>query len=431
ATVFAREMWDLASGGQVILDDQSADPQCATPFLRHYFYDCDGKIKEGYDTETDGLTAYEAVQPMEAKGAAPSVELLEWPSKGFEQHSNHDFSMLVENPKSLAIGQVAVHSQTPHSTSICNQELVSINVRGTPRAKWYNQPNNNGKFTLTPDETVRQMSVFRLEFHDLDGFESVSGLSPWPDAIVDSSGGDPFVVEDDAAADGRATNDLTLPNNFFAYEEKGAIRANGPDKLIYAYYYNIPTEISYWYHNRGGGNACHSVGFTGYSLEPGPCCNGCEDDVDVGCETFVLKDQQEDGSESFFLRKICKERDGTVIVEDTQLDGTTPYTPEGNVLPPASGGDCSATVISKEMLDLSALSSPSFGSGEQEMVHCATNFLRHYVYDCDGKVKDVYDTGTDGVTPYQGGSEAVGAGGAVPSMTVIPWLPGAHTAAPE
>jgi len=58
---------------------------------------------------------------------------------------------------------------------------------------------------------------------------------------------------------------------------------------------------------------------------------------DVGCEAFILMDRREDGTEHYFVRKICKGLDGVRITYDLELDGQTPYTPLGEVLPVQTG----------------------------------------------------------------------------------------------
>src|SRR5690606_20808435 len=426
ATVISKEMLDLSALSSPSFGSGEQEMvHCATNFLRHYVYDCDGKVKDVYDTGTDGVTPYQGgSEAVGAGGAVPSMTVIPWlpgahTAAPEDNGQNKLFHLPVANSKGGETGAVFLFeteqpSNLPESPD-CNSDGDYVLV-STPRSvgqdsdgggqsdggvaiDWKSDPQNQSKFTFTPATGADQLSMIRIEFHDLDSFESIWGLTPWPAKIVDEAGNtDTFEVD----------------------EESGSIRSSAPKINLFAYYNSVPEKIEYWYHNLSSTDpGCRAARITGYSVEPGPCCSGCEEDVDVGCETFVLKDQQEDGSESFFLRKICKERDGTVILEDTELDGTTPYTPEGNVLPPASGGDCSATVFAREMWDLAPTGQVILDDQTTEK-QCATTFLRHYVYDCDGKIKEVYDTETDGLTAYEA-VQPIEARGAKPSVRYAIW----------
>src|SRR5690606_1609444 len=119
------------------------------------------------------------------------------------------------------------------------------------------------------------------------------------------------------------------------------LRSKIENNIVYAYYYTVPDEISYRYHSYNNYRVCQIPLFTGFTVKEGPCCQGCVENEDVGCETFILKDEHADGSHHFFLRKICKDGAGAVTITDVELDGQTEYVAEGEVLPP-NGGDCSA-----------------------------------------------------------------------------------------
>src|SRR5690606_10919252 len=233
-----------------------------------------------------------------------------------------------------------------------------------------------------------------------------------------ASNSEPRVIDNEADAILYANSATEIPETFLVYPELGAIRARENNIVIHAYYNVIPEEISYRYHNFRNGKSCHIPEFTGYALQEGPCCNGCEDDIDVGCETFILMDQRQDGTEQFFLRKICKDVDGNVTVEDLMLDGETEYVVDGTPLSPEVFRDnCSATVFTREMWDLAP---GDLASNIVTQKQCATTFLRHYVYDCDGKIKEVYDTTSDGLAPYEP-VRPIEAQGALPSVVRLPW----------
>lgn len=90
-----------------------------------------------------------------------------------------------------------------------------------------------------------------------------------------------------------------------------------------------------------------------------------------------------------FLRHLVHDCDGQVTAStDTELDGTTPYTPAGTV------GDCEDCPCPPQTKVVPLC---DYGSGPTQV----TPFLRHIVYDCaTGAVLEQTDTLTDGVTPY-------------------------------
>jgi hypothetical protein len=277
ATVFIKDFFDLAPEGQVILDETDNEKFCATPFLRHFVYDCDGKVKEVYDTGFDG-EPYTPVSVSEAlSGSIPSVKNVIWPSIRHELHpddggENKRFLLPVTHPKTGATGYVDFQSATasnPTASGGCNYagENVSVNAP-ISGGNWRSKPSENSRFTFRPDNVVKQMSMLRLEFRDLDVFEGVWGLTPWPDAIVDRNGSKETIETDDA------------PNI-------RAIHSLIPDNVVYAYYFKIPDEITHLYRNAGGGTACHAARFTGYTIEPGPCCSGCVEEEEEVEEVVV------------------------------------------------------------------------------------------------------------------------------------------------
>src|SRR5690606_35915263 len=307
----------------------------------------------------------------------------------------------VRNPETEQVGRLEFETEISNDpfceTHHPDAQLVVTLHESTGR--WFTEPNNQSRMTFKPDAVTKQMAMLRLDFADLDMFEAVWGLTPWPDKIVDASNNEPRMVDNEADALLYVDSATEIPETFLVYPELGAIRARENNLVVHAYYNTIPEEISYRYHNFRNGKSCHIPEFTGYALQEGPCCNGCEDDIDVGCETFILMDQRQDGTEQFFLRKICKDVDGNVTVEDLMLDGETEYVVDGTPLSPEAFRDnCSATVFTREMWDLTP---GDLASNIVTQKQCATTFLRHYVYDCDGKIKEVYDTTSDGLTPYE------------------------------
>jgi len=240
-------------------------------------YDCDGKVKEVYDTGFDG-EPYTPVSVSEAlSGSIPSVKNVIWPSIRHELHpddggENKRFLLPVTHPKTGATGYVDFQSATasnPTASGGCNYagENVSVNAP-ISGGNWRSKPSENSRFTFRPDNVVKQMSMLRLEFRDLDVFEGVWGLTPWPDAIVDRNGSKETIETDDA------------PNI-------QAIHSLIPDNVVYAYYFKIPDEITHLYRNAGGGTACHAARFTGYTIEPGPCCSGCVEEEEEVEEVVV------------------------------------------------------------------------------------------------------------------------------------------------
>lgn len=272
ATVVARDMWDLSPKGRQSVNDK----HCATPFLRHMVYDCKGNVDRVYDTERDGVTSYAAAQAIYCTGGGgglPSLVELEWPhivpvEADDDNGAYQRFKMGVKNPQTNEVGYIYLDTVSPSPPYDPNRIGCGRSINGrvavdTPgsTANWRARPSNDSRFTFTTDSIVRNMSSLRLDFNDLDTFEGVWGLDPWPDYIVDSTGReDTFEVD----------------------IEKGAIHPFENDRTVFAYYFTIPDVITHLYHNSGGGRACHSANFTGYTYVPGPCCDCCADDTEVG-----------------------------------------------------------------------------------------------------------------------------------------------------
>ncbi|MEU8831751.1 hypothetical protein [Streptomyces sp900116325] len=121
-----------------------------------------------------------------------------------------------------------------------------------------------------------------------------------------------------------------------------------------------------------------------------------------------------------FLRTVCRDCDGTVTtVTDTMLDGTTPYTPVGEVgvcMPATPDEPCPSTVQVLRLCDLNPDVDP-----DPDGNRCATPFLRHLIYDCTGAVTSTQDTAMDGVTAYTPVQVVDCGTGGVPALFELDW----------
>ncbi|MEZ7005833.1 hypothetical protein [Streptomyces sp. AD55] len=129
------------------------------------------------------------------------------------------------------------------------------------------------------------------------------------------------------------------------------------------------------------------------TLTEGPPPDGagpCPGDACASVSLLRLCDQTPDGDCVPFLRHLVHDCDGQVTASaDTALDGTTPYTPAGEI------GDCDDCPCPPRTRVVPLCD--YLGPGPQP----AVPFLRHVVYDCDtGTVLEQTDTLTDGTTPY-------------------------------
>jgi len=282
ATVNVIQLYDIAPKNGVILDQADAKKICGVPFLRHYTYDCEGKVDgTPNDTDMDG-NPYKAVKAVAAVGnGIPSVKHVVWPSEGFVLHEqdngeNKNFWLRVKHPRTGDVGSIKFFTNQKVGSGGCgNQDSKKLSVNapvsgGNLNNVWTKNPNNGSKFRFETDEVVRQMDMFRLEFLDLDTFEGIWGLTPWPDEIVDSEGSKDLLQTDKSV---------------------GAIRSSKDNVHVFAYYYEIPDVIEHFYHNTGGGTACHAPSFVGFTIEPGPCCTGCG-----GEEEEQQQEQEQSGS---------------------------------------------------------------------------------------------------------------------------------------
>lgn len=283
ATVTVRRMYDIARPAGSELNADAAEPLCAPIFLRHFVYDCEGKITQVYDTKEDGLTPYYPVNPREILNeTVPTISYLVWPSIRHRVHpedngQNKKFELPVQNPKTGEVGVVVLDSATaaaptaadiPHLPG-CNYsgEFLYITTPAKPAEDWRDEPHPDSRFTYTPDDVVKGMSVLRLEFEDIDTFEGVWGLTPWPDVIVDINGRTDTIEVDPAY---------------------GAIHSKIDNNSVYVYYSTIPEQITHLYrfHSGPNGTSCRAARFTGYTIEVGPCC-GCTEEADESCHELI------------------------------------------------------------------------------------------------------------------------------------------------
>lgn len=117
----------------------------------------------------------------------------------------------------------------------------------------------------------------------------------------------------------------------------------------------------------------------------------CTSDDCASVSLLRLCDQTPDGECMPFLRHLVHDCQGTVTAStDTLLDGTTPYTPVGEV------GDCDDCPCEPQTKVLPLCD--YLGPGPEPVVQ----FLRHITYDCDtGEALEQSDTLLDAVTPYE------------------------------
>lgn len=289
-SVVVRELWDLNPKGKTSVESM----HCATPFLQHIVYDCEGDVERVYNTERDGLTHYEVAEAVDCNsGGIPSLLELAWPPQTplLDPTDNDEYKKFIlraENPETHEIAEIyfeteqRTYPESYQGNPPCrfregDAETLGIVAVNAPLSSggWRQNPGNNSRFTFTLSESVRQMSSFRLEFYDLDTFEGVWGLEPWPQYIVDSDGRtDTFEVDESVGAIHPFVNNITL----------------------YAYYFTIPDQITHLYRNVGGGFACHAASFTGYTYKSGPCCDCCgAEELEAGFK------KMHDGDPAFVL----------------------------------------------------------------------------------------------------------------------------------
>ncbi|WP_457455663.1 hypothetical protein [Streptomyces sp. TE5632] len=270
--------------------------RCATPFLRHFVYACDG-TSTFHDTEMDGVTPYTPVSVVECGDSPPSLREQVWNTLSIAQDP--------VNP--LVFTYTVANSEDPTQTGTVKMTANKASggaCGGTPTAPVWNAAVT---FTFEPDATVlAKADVLRVDAIDWDTWEDVvipSG-SPLPDKVESDTG-------HTLVSPGRWHS--TLSNN------TGHFYFNGPPSLV---------RMSH--RNDGGGNACVAPAFGFISLVPGPPC-GVVPEVDHIVQP--LCDVAAAGTVTPFLRHWTVNNATGLLtpLQDTTLNGTSVYAPTGTV----------------------------------------------------------------------------------------------------
>ncbi|MGW3736670.1 hypothetical protein [Streptomyces sp. NPDC005148] len=266
---------------------------CATPFLRHFVYACDGTATF-HDTEMDGVTAYTPTQVVECGENPPSLREQVW----------NTVSVVQDPVNPLVFTYTVANSEDPTQTGTVRMTASKAfggGCGGTPTAPVWNA---GVAFTFAPDATVLALAdVLRVDAIDWDG---------WEDKVVSPA---PNKVESDL---GHSLN----PGNRWhsaASNNTGHFYFNGP-----------PTSVTMSNRNDGGGLACVAPAFGFITLVPGPPC-GVLPEVDHIVQP--LCDVAAAGTTTSFLRHWAVNNSSGLLTAlgDTTLNGTTAYAPTGNV----------------------------------------------------------------------------------------------------
>ncbi|MEH0402856.1 hypothetical protein ACFY7V_03455 [[Kitasatospora] papulosa] len=266
---------------------------CATPFLRHFVYACDGS-STFHDTEMDGVTAYTPVEVVECGENPPSLREQVWNTVGVVQDP--------ANP--LVFTYTVANSEDPTQTGTVRMTASRAfggSCPSTPDAPVFNGPVT---FLFEPDETVLALAdVLRVDALDWDAFE---------DKVVSPA---PSKVESDTGHTLNAGNrwHSTVNNN------TGHFYFNGP-----------PASVSMFNRNDGGGVACAAPAFGFITLVAGPPCGGVAEldhIVQPLCDVTVA------GTTTPFLRHWAVNNSTGLLtaLADTTLNGTTGYAVTGTV----------------------------------------------------------------------------------------------------
>ncbi|MEU4406195.1 hypothetical protein AB0F88_16865 [Streptosporangium sp. NPDC023963] len=230
--------------------------RCATPFLRHLVFDCDGNVVSQRDTAINGVDDYTPVLVVDCgDGGVPALVELPWPQTGVGPDpalpGNQDWIYTVTNPDTGEAAEVHLHA-----SRAAGGNCGPLN----PANPAFNNPT---AYTLTLDAVAQQMSTFRLDLIDFDTFEGVSGINPPPSR-----------VEGDAVWYGGSTIVPTTNSG-----------------TAQVYWDQPPAQITFSYGNYGGGTACFALAFQGMTYKPEGCC-GCGSAASEcqHCETVVLCD---------------------------------------------------------------------------------------------------------------------------------------------
>ncbi|WP_381792990.1 hypothetical protein [Streptomyces niveus] len=264
---------------------------CATPFLRHFIYACDGS-STFHDTEMDGITAYAPVEVVECGENPPSLREQVWNTVAVAQDAT--------NP--LVFTYTVANSEDPSQTGTVRMTASKAfggGCGGTATAPVWNGPVN---FTFEPDATVLALAdVLRVDAIDWDEWEDKT-LSPAPSRVESDLG---------HVLNGNRWHTLASNN------------------LGHFYFDGPPTSVTMGNRNDGGGLACLAPAFGFITLVAGPPCGGV---AELDHIVQSLCDTAPAGTTSFLRHWSVNNATGLLTaLGDTTLDGTTGYAVTGTV----------------------------------------------------------------------------------------------------
>ncbi|MFB8347920.1 hypothetical protein [Streptomyces niveus] len=265
---------------------------CATPFLRHFVYDCTGTATT-YDTEMDGVTEYDPVEAVDCGESAPSLREQVWNTVSVAQDPT--------NP--LVFTYTVANSEDPAQTGTVKMTASKADgggCGGTATAPVWNGPVT---FVFEPDAAVLALAdVLRVDAIDWDDWEDKT-VSPAPSRVESDLG------------------HVLNPGNRWhtlASNNTGHFYFDGP-----------PTSVTMGNRNDGGGLACLAPAFGFITLVAGPPCGGV---AELDHIVQPLCDTAPAGTTAFLRHWSVNNATGLLTaLGDTTLDGTTGYAVTGTV----------------------------------------------------------------------------------------------------
>ncbi|MFH8577123.1 hypothetical protein [Streptomyces zaomyceticus] len=267
--------------------------RCATPFLRHFVYGCDGTATF-HDTEMDGVTAYTPVDVVDCGESAPSLREQVW----------NTVSVVQDPANPMVFTYTVANSEDPSQTGTVKMTATKAfggGCGGTPTAPVWNGPVS---FTFEPDANVMELAdILRVDAIDWDTWED-KVLSPAPSRVESDLG--------HSLNPGNRWHTATNNNT-------GHFYFDGP-----------PALVAMFNRNDGGGLACVAPAFGFITLVPGPPCGGV---AEIDHIAQPLCDTAAAGTVTSFLRHWTVNNSTGLLtaLQDTTLDGTTAYVPTGTV----------------------------------------------------------------------------------------------------